>query len=104
MMHVGFTLVSKYQPDQRPVTSLRELMIKVAVGIQPGSLPLGVLYRGTVRCAVVHYSIGLALELGATLRSAPGRENATPYAALLVQLPTIVFPFGSNLRTLGSDF
>ena len=87
---VGFTLLSRYEPEVGTAMKLRELSVEVGAGLRP-TWPLGVLWRGSARGVVDYFSVGLGLEVGVMVIGPSGEQTATPYAALLAQLPTFVF-------------
>ncbi len=91
-VHVGATLLSRYAPEGRAAVSIRELFVEVGAGIQPALLP-NLWWRSSLRGVVDYYSVGLGLEGGVIFRSPKGVETATPYLALLFQLPTGLFPY-----------
>ena len=88
-VHAGVTFLSHYEPELATATRLRELSAEVGAGLRP-TWPLGAMWRGSARGVVDYYSAGLGLEAGVIVTGASGSQMATPYAALLVQLPTFV--------------
>jgi hypothetical protein len=83
------TFVSHYEPEGRAATIVREVLAEVGTGFQPSLTPT-VWWRGSVRGVVNYYSVGLGLEAGVIVSGGSGDRTATPYAALLIQLPTLV--------------
>ena len=94
-MHAGVTFLSSYEPDAGTAMKLHELSAEVGAGLRP-TWPLGALWRGSVRGVVDYYSVGLGLEAGVIVIGPSGKQATTPYVALLVQLPTFVFPPAGN--------
>jgi hypothetical protein len=86
-VRAGVTFLSHYEPEFGTATRLRELTAEVGAGLRP-TWPLGALWRGSVRGVIDYYSVGLGLEAGVIVIGPSGTQTATPYAALLVQLPT----------------
>lgn len=95
VLHAGVTFLSLYEPDVGTAMKLRELSAEVGAGVRP-TWPLGALWRGSARGVVDYYSVGLGLEAGVIVIGPSGKQTATSYAALLVQLPTFVFRLPGN--------
>lgn len=93
-VHAGVTFLSRYEPEVGTAMRLSEVSAEVGAGLRP-TWPLGILWRGSMRGVVDYYTVGLGIEAGVIVIGPSGRQTATPYAALLVQLPTFVFHPGN---------